>query len=94
MTCLSENILLIPVTSRSISKLAIKNIDTSYCKLMSEQSQMILKVSYEKSLNLEGIPNLLPANKVKAKDMKKTKNIRVTAYMGQWKHKTLLNKWS
>ena len=59
---------------------------------MFEQSQMIMKGSYEKSLNLEDIPGLLTANKVKAKDMKKTKSTRVTSIHGSMEAQNIVKQ--
>ena len=44
-----------------------------------QQYQDIIKEGYEKCLRLEEIPGLLKVNKVKPKDIHKTKNIRGTS---------------
>ena len=56
---------------------------------MCQQYQDIIKEGYEKSLRLEEIPGLLTVNKVKPKDIHKTKNIRVINVHGSMEAKDI-----
>ena len=84
----------LPTTPTSLSKLAKskhKYGSLEYWKFMCQKYKEIIKEGYEKSLRLEDIPGLLTVNKVKPKDLQKTKNTRVTNVHGSMEAEDILS---
>lgn len=91
----SQRIMKEPTTPRSLSKIAQTKHrygSAGYWKFMFEQSQQLIKESYQTSLKLEEVPGLLTINKVKPKDITKRQHTRVTNVHGSMEAQDILAK--